>query len=636
MIKTGMLINDRYLIQEKIGTGGMSVVFKAKCTKLERNVAIKVLRDEFCLDDAFVRKFIVEAQSAASLSHSNIVNIYDVGHENKTHFIVMEYLEGKTLKEHIQEKGMLDNLEIMKISACIASGLEHAHANHIIHRDIKPQNIIITNDGKVKVADFGIARISTDATIVLNDQAAGSVHYIAPEQARGGISDEKSDIYSLGITMYEMATGEMPFDADTPISVALMHIHDPFPMPNKINPNLSIGLEQIIMKATQKKPEMRYASVEQLLADLKKAQDFPNEAFVKMNHFNDNSPTLIIPNSDQQRLRANKVETKQKQKTLDLVVIALGVVAAIIIVALITWFTWSFISRAREPKEMTIPTVEGMSLEEAEKTLQGLEIQYIIKEPEFSDTVENEVIIEQSLEGIVPIQKGIEIVVDLTVSKGEELFEIPDVTNLQFDAAEALIWDSDFIPKRILEYNDDVMLGEVMKQEPQGLVQAKKYSEVKIYVSAGKEKIMVMIPEITMLTEQAGTALLEQNKLKLGTVTYIENDIVPKGSIITTNVKAGTEVEQGYVVNIVVSEGKMTVAKVITINDLLMPDQLTGLLKVVLKIEGAAEKVVFDGIVTKEDFPVILNEESKGTGIVEVYLDNILQFTNNISFEKEQ
>jgi len=280
MLSLGSMLNNRYEILEKVGSGGMSVVYKAKDTKLGRFVAIKVLREEFCFDENFVKKFKVEAQSAASLSHSNIVNIYDVGNEGRTHFIVMEYLEGETLKDYIKNNGQLPENEILKIAVCIASALDHAHNNHIIHRDIKPQNIMLTNDGKVKVADFGIARVASENTIDMPENPTGSVYYIAPEQARGGYQDNKSDIYSLGITMYEMATGVLPFTGENAVTVALKQIHDDLPLPSEINEHLSKNIETIILKATQKKTTQRYQSAMDILDDLKLSMNNPEDVLI--------------------------------------------------------------------------------------------------------------------------------------------------------------------------------------------------------------------------------------------------------------------------------------------------------------------------------------------------------------------
>jgi serine/threonine-protein kinase len=639
MIKTGMLINDRYQIIEKIGTGGMSEVFKAKCTKLNRFVAIKILRDEFCNDEAFVKRFKAEAQSAASLSHSNIVNIYDVGNENKVHFIVMEYLEGKTLKEHIKEKGFLDDAETMKIAACIASALEHAHANHIIHRDIKPQNIIITNDGKVKVADFGIARIATESTIAVSDVTTGSVHYIAPEQARGGYCDEKSDIYSLGITMYEMVTGEMPYVADSAISVALKHIHDRLPQPGEKNPNLSRALEQIIIKATQKKPEMRYVSAGKLLEDLKKAQDFPSEEFVNINKFEDDSPTLTISTADFEHLRKESDkgidDEYVNEKKMNKWAIFLGVFSAIILVGVIFLVSYSVWSKNHQPatSEIEIPNVIGKTLEEAKAELDEHSIKY--NEPTFeysSDQPEN-YIVGQSKTGLISIDKDEELVIDLVVSKGQDAIEVPDVTNLPFDEAEKILRDHNFKSTIERENHDLVPFGEVIRQEPEGNQLAELKSIVTIYVSEGKAKATVKMPAVALLLEEEGVKILKDYGLNVN-VTYAPNDVVKKGQIITSSINVGTEVEEGTSVNLVVSTGKSNVQKRIEINNLLPNDVESGLLEVILVLPNGVNNPLYSKTVTAADFPVILNVQGAGKAIVEVYLDGSKEYANTINFDE--
>ena len=267
MLNPGTYLQDRYEILGRIGSGGMSVVYKAKCHTLDRLVAIKVLKEEFASDENFVSKFKMEAQAAARLSHPNIVNVYDVVDEGDLHYIVMELIEGITLKNYIEKKGFLENKEAIGIAIQVAQGIAAAHEQHIIHRDIKPQNMIISKDGTVKVADFGIARAVSSQT--MNATAVGSVHYISPEQARGGYCDERSDIYSFGITLYEMVTGRVPFEGDNTVAVALAHLEEAVTPPSQLNPMVSRGLEEIILKCTQKKPDRRYPSIGDVITDLR-------------------------------------------------------------------------------------------------------------------------------------------------------------------------------------------------------------------------------------------------------------------------------------------------------------------------------------------------------------------------------
>ena len=312
MIKIGMMLGDRYEILEKIGTGGMSDVYKAKDHKLNRYVAVKVLKQEFSENTNFVSKFRVEAQAAASLMHPNIVNVYDVGEENGVHYIVMELVEGITLKKYIEKKARLSVKEAVSIAIQACMGLEAAHRNHIIHRDIKPQNIIISKEGKVKVTDFGIAKAATSNTITSN--VMGSVHYTSPEQARGGYSDERSDIYSMGITLFEMLTGRVPFNGDTTVAIAIKQIQEPMPSPRDFVPEIPVSVEQIVLKCTQKSPDRRYQNVGELIEDLKKSLVTPDEDFVKVIDTDSNAATRKISRDDMNQIKKQYKKNSQTEE----------------------------------------------------------------------------------------------------------------------------------------------------------------------------------------------------------------------------------------------------------------------------------------------------------------------------------
>ena len=301
MVKIGMIIGDRYEVQEKIGTGGMSDVYRAKDHKLNRFVAVKVLKQEFSENANFVSKFRVEAQAAAGLAHPNIVNVYDVGEENGIYYIVMELVEGITLKKYIEKKARLSVKEAVSIAIQVSMGIEAAHNNHIIHRDIKPQNIIISKEGKVKVTDFGIAKAATSNTITSN--VMGSVHYTSPEQARGGYSDEKSDIYSLGVTMFEMLTGRVPFNGETTVAIAIKHIQEEMPSPREYVSEIPVSVEQIVFKCCQKSPDRRYQSMGELIADLKRSLMTPDEDFVKMVDPNEEGSTKMMGSSEREQIK---------------------------------------------------------------------------------------------------------------------------------------------------------------------------------------------------------------------------------------------------------------------------------------------------------------------------------------------
>ncbi len=316
MVKIGMIVGDRYEILERIGTGGMSDVYKAKDHKLNRMVAVKVLKQEFSENANFVSKFRVEAQAAAGLAHPNIVNVYDVGEENGVYYIVMELVEGITLKKYIEKKARLSVKEAVSIAIQVSMGIEAAHNNHIIHRDIKPQNIIISKEGKVKVTDFGIAKAATSNTITSN--VMGSVHYTSPEQARGGYSDEKSDVYSLGITMFEMLTGRVPFNGETTVAIAIKHIQEEMPSPRDYVSEIPVSVEQIVFKCCQKSPDRRYQSMGELITDLKRSLMTPDEDFVKMVDPDEDGSTKMISSGERQKIKKQSVNRDGMEEAMHL------------------------------------------------------------------------------------------------------------------------------------------------------------------------------------------------------------------------------------------------------------------------------------------------------------------------------
>ena len=398
MLSNGTFLGNRYEIIEKIGSGGMSDVYRAKDHSLGRDVAIKVLKSDFAQDSSFVTKFRAEAQSAAALEHPNIVNIYDVGSEDGLYYIVMEYIEGITLKQYIAKKGRLGYNEALSIAIQMARGIEAAHNKGIVHQDIKPQNIIISKEGKVKVTDFGIARAANSNTI--HAGSMGSVHYVSPEQARNGFVSYASDIYSLGIVMYEMVTGRVPFDGDTPVAIAIQHIQSQMTPPEEIVPGLPIAVSRIIEKCTMKSPERRYASASELLVDLKRAMVNPDEDFVVIpNGASDLDKTRVISKSEQDEIKRRSFfkeddtdpvpETDRDSENnddapvnsrMDKAVTIMGIAAAVVIVIIILFFVGSIFdifhfggkSKSDSSTEKTvveIPDLEGFSVSQAKAAL---------------------------------------------------------------------------------------------------------------------------------------------------------------------------------------------------------------------------------------------------------------------------
>jgi len=635
MLSVGSLLHYRYEIMERVGSGGMSVVYKAKDIKLGRYVAIKILKEEYCLDENFIKRFKVEAQSAASLSHSNIVNIYDVGNEGRTHFIVMEFLEGETLKDYIKNNGQLSNQEILKISVCIASALEHAHNNHIIHRDIKPQNIMLTIDGKVKVMDFGIARVASGNTIEMNETPTGSVYYIAPEQARGGYQDNKSDFYSLGITMYEMATGVLPFTGDSAVNVALKQIHDEMPKPSDINTSLSANIETIIMKATQKKTSQRYKNAKEILDDLKTSMNNPDDVLVYTTELVPSETIAISPNEMKHIWNKSEVNHYAKEKDpLDKVITVAGIFFALAVVSLIAVLVYNNFAKEYIPVNIEVPNVVGLTVEEATQELTKDKLAIQITESVYNNDYDEGYIISQlpDKESVVLEDEVIEVV----VSKGIETNEVIDVVKENYEKASEKLKNAGFKVDVEAVYNDEVSMGSVISQKPDGGDMVPKGTKVTLTVSRGPEEVLVEVPDIRNIPLLEAKGVLKNTNLILGNVTYVNHDSVKKDNIVSMTVEPGKEVKEGYVIDVAVSLGPkiVEVTEQFAINNVLHQGegQESCELKLVYKNKGK-ESILFQGTVDASNFPFPISITDTGVGTLEVYNDNALEFTQTIYFE---
>lgn len=640
MLEIGTVLSERYEIIQKIGSGGMSFVYKAKDRKLGRLVAIKTLKDEFAIDESFVKKFEVEARSAAMLSHGNIVSVYDVGTEGRNHYIVMEYLEGVTLKDYIRQKGILTEAEILKISVCIASALDHAHNNKIIHRDIKPQNIILTAGGKVKVTDFGIARVVSDNTIDINEAASGSVYYIAPEQARGGFQDNKSDLYSLGIIMYEMATGQLPYTGDSTVSVALMQIHDPMPMPTMVNPEVSKNLETIIMKATQKKTAMRYQSAQEFIDDLKLVMQNPEDVLIYTQE--DAGDQTVIMTGNEMKHIWNRQEVREygtKKDPLDKIVTVLGIVFALAIVLIAVLVVYSNFAKKMIPAEIAVPDVTNLSVSEAVSLLEASKLGFNIVSKEFHNEVEAGKIIRQTpASGSMVLANQI---IELVESKGEELFPVTSVINMDYEEARKALEEDGFYVNVLAEYNELVEVGKVIRQEPDAKSEVALKTEVTLYVSKGAQEVFVKVPDLKNLVLAEAQSVLTGLKLVLGNVTELHDETVPEGKIISMSATPDTEVKEGYIIDVAVSLGPEPVVEVVptsvtksfTINSILDYDQEECELLVVLNslYDGSTSEVIRKNV-TAADFPMIIDVSSIGEAIIVVYNNEVQQYEFQVQF----
>lgn len=597
MLTIGMYVADRYEIVHKIGAGGMSDVFKAKDHILGRFVAIKVLKQEFSEDVNFVAKFRTEAQSAAGLEHPNIVNIYDVGSEDGMYYIVMEYVEGVTLKTYIQKKGQLNYKEAISIAIQVGRGIEAAHNKHIIHRDIKPQNIIISTEGKVKVTDFGIARATNGNTI--HTDVMGTVHYTSPEQARNGFVDGKSDIYSLGIVMYEMVTGRVPFDGDTAVAVAIQHLQEEMPIPSIFAPDLPISMERIILKCTQKNPDRRYGDISEVLTDLRKALISPDEDFVKIIPMGQENSTRVVPRQELETIteETNDVyygEDEEEEEEyedeeeggflnprMEKAVTIMGIVAAVIIVAIIICIIgnaaglFKFGGKDREDEEdsqvedrqddedkdkeeeeeVVMIDLSDMTEEEAKKALHDINLGYRKLAEVSSEEYDVGRIVSQSVEKGVKVKKNETI--EVTVSSGPGEFSVPNVVGRDESEAREILEDADLNPKRDYVNSDTVPEGQVVSQTPDAGSSAKKGDTVIYYISSGPE--LVTVPYVIGKSEAQGRAELEAAGLSVGNVTPQYDDNVAEGLIISQGISSGSQQNKGTAVDLVVSQGKQTV-----------------------------------------------------------------------------
>ncbi len=607
MVKIGMFLGGRYEILEKIGSGGMSDVYRAKDHKLNRDVAVKVLKQEFNSDKSFIGKFRTEAHAAACLSHPNIVHVFDVGDEADLHYIVMELVEGITLKTYIAKKGKLEIRETIGIAMQVAQGIEAAHEQHIVHRDIKPQNIIISRDGKVKVTDFGIAKAATSETITSNTM--GSVHYISPEQARGGYCDERSDIYSLGITMYEMLTGRVPFEGDSPVSVALLHIRGEMVPPRQYEPMIPVSLEKIVMKCTQKKPEMRYRSVTELIADLKRALMSPNEDFVKMNAISSDGPTRVMSEEEVERIRNGAAEEdldatevlepydgyddeeeeryqldyddedllsdddedyddeEEGGRKSDKVFTIVGIVVAVVIVLLALFvvgrtFGWFNFSGNRDRNngvtesdgtEVEMPNLLGKTVEEAEELMAEADLEMVLSYAE-SDEYEEDQIMEQEYEAGEMVLRH--TVVRVTVSKGTTVTTVPDdLIGMTREEVTRALHAADLNPEFDEIYSDSQPEGRVAQVRPGLGVEVEIGSTVTVYISLGPETRTTRVPSVLGYTEADARSELEAAGLTVGSVTTGNSDEYAEGQVMSQSISGGSTVEEGSVVDLVISQG---------------------------------------------------------------------------------
>ena len=608
MLREGMFLADRYEIIEQIGTGGMADVYKAKCHKLNRYVAIKVMKSEFSQDKTFVSKFWAEAQSAAGLVNPNVVNVYDVGVENGIYYIVMELVEGITLKKYIEKRGRLPYKEAVSIAIQVANGMDAAHKHNIVHRDIKPQNIIISKEGKVKVTDFGIAKVASSATI--NTSASmGSVHYISPEQARGGYSDERSDIYSLGITLFEMLTGTVPFDGDSAVSVAVQHIQDSIPLPSQLVEGVPVSVDKIVLKCTQKKTDRRYQSAAELIVDLKKSLVMPDEDFVRMGsaydsvlkkdeeEYNPDDDELLTESAghdldddnddtDDELLENDSDKDEdiddERNDKLELVMKCIGIGIAVIILMITIFVVIKLVGNGKNTANnnktsveattvntannnssdmVEVPKVVGMTKEDAIKALNKLGLGYKAV-TQSSDTVAEDCVISQGNVGGSKVEKNSQIVLTISTGKENKEVTVPNVKGKSEQEAKEAIEAANLVASVDYQYSDSVEAGNVIKYSPSGSVA--EGSTVTIHVSRGKKVTNVSVPNVLGMSESLGSQTLDSANLKV-TVKYETSSKAEYGTVTSqTPYSAGDSVPSGTTITIYVSHYQQTAQQTTT------------------------------------------------------------------------
>lgn len=684
MLQKGTILAGRYEILEHIGSGGMADVYKARCHKLNRYVAIKVLRREYCDNESFVRKFTVEAQSTAGLTHPNIVNIYDAGNEDGIHYIVMELAEGMTLKRYIRRYGRLSARETVDFAIQIASGLQAAHEHHIIHRDIKPQNILVSDRGTIKVTDFGIARAATgDDTI--SSSAMGSVRYLSPEQARGGYADERSDIYSLGITIYEMATGKVPFDGENTVAIALMHLRDEITPPRCYFPDIPASLEKIILKCTMKQPEQRYQSAAELILDLQKVFLSPDGSYVYVNPLVDDSPTIQRNTEDIEKIRqslhrGDSVRKKDLDKSrvrikddeeeedykddesmspkLEKMILVITILFGILVACVVFYFVGNslhlFRPSAGTTQQVTEKTTEAASEKKKTATTEEKKTEYI-KMPKLVGLTKNAAEDEMKALGLkadfayedgssssdsnlivkkqqykkgesVPVNSTIK----LTLGKKEssttaaEKVEVPAMVNYTEDKARKELEKLGLKVKKAYSTSDTVKEGYVIKQSPKGGTVVNRGFAVTITVSKGVGKTTV--PSLIGVSQSVAEQELNQVGLKLGTISYDYSGEVGVGDVISQGIKSGTSVDKGTKVSVVLSLGEQESYRYegsVNIDEKPFDEDSSGSVKLVLKQDSWESTIYSKSNISNDDFPLNITFEGdrEGSGTVIMYVD---------------
>ena len=645
----GSVIGNRYKIQEKIGNGGMATVYKALDQILNRYVAVKVLREEFTTDEEFIKRFNAEAQSAARLIHPNIVSVYDVGQEYNIYYIVMELIQGKTLKQIIEEDGHLSWKWAVNIAIQIASALEMAHKNNIIHRDIKPHNIMITEDGVAKVTDFGIAKAVSNSTITAFGTTLGSVHYFSPEHARGGYTDSKSDLYSLGVVMYEMVTGKVPFDADTPVSIALKHMQEEPVPPIKVNKEIPFAVNQIILKAMKKDPNERYQNASEMIKDLNIALKRPEGGFVEERNFEDSFtrriPTVNVSDNRNENIKSDKEEEKPKGKLATFFynhpkTKVASIIALFVLIFVATLVITLTVINSSSPKDVQIPNVVNLTQEEAKQKIEQLKLKFAYKE-EYSADVEAGHVISQDPQYInnYSVKEGSTVTV--VISKGMEQTKVPKVIGMEYSKAESALTEAGLEVEKVEETSQKVEAGYVISQEIDANTEVQKGTKIKIHVSTGTGIKKVTVTSVIGKSSEEAKKILTDLKLE---VNVVEDEDTSKsdGVVLKQSVDPGTSVEEGSAITITVNKIEKNKQGTVNINVKALANRhlpkssdeeddntTTTSNNVKITVMVGSDKV-YSQKVSRDTEKLNVTVEGKGNITVKVYIANEDESSNGI------
>ncbi len=688
IINIGTMIGNRYEVVEKVGTGGMADVYRAMDHRLNRYVAVKILKNEYSEDTKFVTKFRQEAQAVACLSHPNVVAVYDVGEEQGMHFIVMEFVEGITLKSYIEKKGKLSVREAVGIGIQIASGLEAAHNSHIIHRDIKPQNILISRDGTAKVTDFGIAKAASSNTITAS--AMGSVHYISPEQARGGFSDEKSDVYSLGVTMYEMLSGTLPFTGESAVAVALAHIQEEAVPLTAMDATIPKGISDIVAKCMQKKADFRYPTSADLIADLKMFLQDPEGEYGVVKPLYENTDTIFIKPTDVNRIKAasqtttgdsgmtaaepedkkaGEEDSGEVDPKLEKALIGGSIVVAIIIGIVIIYVIgkvfgfWGGASGSTEAtptpevtssaasatatpeasdsaQKVTVENVAGMTTDEAKTALSQKGLSNVKVSEQQSDTISAGKVISTDPEAGTEVEKDAEIT--LIVSSGTSTVQVPSVASMTVTKAKSTLAAEGFnAVEGSKVYSDTVKAGLVAYSNPKGGAQASKGATITLYISKGPKQTTTTVPDLMGMTKAQAKEALTAKKLVLGSVSTAYSDNVSKNRVCVQSKAEGTEVKTGSTVDITLSLGASKKYsyysnKVTIDNPFDYESDPSSVFKFVLSQDGKTT-TIREVSLSYSDFPYTISDvkgSSASSGEIIVYKDGKRLSSYSVDFRK--